>query len=54
MVSGTNDRYLQKGVAIPLIYEKMEPNLVWLGITRQIKELSNAFRRWSRIWFGWE
>lgn len=43
MVSGTNDRYLQKGVAIPLIYEKMEPNLVWLGITRQIKELSNAF-----------
>ena len=29
MVSGTNDRYLQKGVAIRRIYEKLEPNLIW-------------------------
>jgi hypothetical protein len=29
MVSGTLDRYLQKGVALPLMYEKMEPYLQW-------------------------
>ena len=43
MISGTNDRYLQKGVAIPLIYEVMEPNLIWADVTRHIKEESNAF-----------
>ncbi len=43
MVSGTNDRYLQKGVAFPLIYEVMEPNLIWGGMTRHVKEDTNAF-----------
>jgi len=43
MVSGTNDRYLQKGVAFPMIYEVMEPNLIWGGMTRHIKETTNAF-----------
>ena len=43
MVSGTNDRYLQKGVALPLIYEVMEPNLLWAGMTRQIQDDNNAF-----------
>jgi len=43
MVSGTNDRYLQPDVALPLIYEKMEPNLIWAGMTRQIKDETNAF-----------
>lgn len=43
MISGTNDRYLQKGVAIPLIYEKMEPNLIWDALVRQIPETTNAF-----------
>lgn len=32
MVSGTLDRYLQKGVALPLMYEKMEPNLQWANL----------------------
>ena len=43
MVSGTNDRYLQKGVALPLIYEVMEPNLIFSGMTRHIKEDTNSF-----------
>ena len=43
LVSGTVDRYLQKGVALPLIYEIMEPNLIWAGMLRQVKEDSNAF-----------
>ena len=43
MVSGTNDRYLQKGVALPLIYEVMEPNLIWGGMTRHVQESTNAF-----------
>ena len=29
MVSGTLDKYLQPGVAIRKIYEKVEPNLIW-------------------------
>ena len=29
MVSGTLDRYLQPGVAIRKVYEKVEPNLIW-------------------------
>ena len=43
MVSGTNDRYLQSKVALPLIYKIMEPNLIWLNMTHQIKEDTNAF-----------
>lgn len=44
MVSGTNDRYLQKEVALPLIYEKMEPNLFWDKLTILKSEKSNAFQ----------
>ncbi len=43
LVSGTVDRYLQKGVALPLIYEVMEPNLIWADFLKQIKEDSNSF-----------
>lgn len=28
-VSGTNDRYLKKTVALPVIFKIMEPNLIW-------------------------
>ena len=44
MVSGTNDRYLQKGVALPIIYEKMEPNLIWDKLTILKSEPTNAFQ----------
>jgi hypothetical protein len=43
LVSGTVDRYLQKGVALPLIYEIMEPNLIWADMLKQVPEDSNAF-----------
>lgn len=44
MVSGTNDRYLQKGVAIRRIYEKLEPNLIWGNwITDPIQEDRASF-----------
>lgn len=45
MVSGTNDRWLQKGVALPLIYEKMEPALMWAtgDYIKVIKEDNDAF-----------
>jgi len=43
LVSGTVDRYLQKGVALPLIYEIMEPNLIWADMLKQVPEESNSF-----------
>ena len=45
MVTGTNDRWLQKGVALPLIYEKMEPALMWASgsFIKVIKEDNNTF-----------
>lgn len=43
MVSGTNDRYLRSNVAIPIAYEKMEPNLIFGDIIKNVKEESNAF-----------
>ena len=43
LLSGTVDRYLQKGVALPLIYEIMEPNLIWADMLKQVPEESNAF-----------
>lgn len=43
MVSGTNDRYLRSDVAIRTIYEKLEPNLIFLDLVTPIKEESNAF-----------
>jgi hypothetical protein len=42
-VAGTNDRYLRSEVAIPIAYEKMEPNLIWGDIIKNVKEESNAF-----------
>jgi hypothetical protein len=42
-VSGTNDRWLQKGVAIPLIYEKMEPLLMWGKHLMTIPETEESF-----------
>jgi hypothetical protein len=43
MVSGSNDRFLRKEVAIRIAYERMEPNLVWTDFLPAIKEESNAF-----------
>jgi hypothetical protein len=43
MVSGTNDRFLRKEVAIRLAYEKMEPNLIWGDFVNQIQEQTNSF-----------
>ncbi len=43
VVSGTVDRYLQKGVALRLVYEIMEPNLIWADYLKQVPEDSNAF-----------
>jgi len=43
MVSGTNDRFLQKDVALRMVYPKMEPNLIWLDFFTPIKEDSSAF-----------
>lgn len=43
MVTGTNDRYLKKEVAIPLAYEIMEPSLIWGNFVRKVKEDTNAF-----------
>jgi len=43
MVSGTNERYLQKGVALPLMYEKMEPYLQWGSWLNLIPSPDQAF-----------
>ena len=43
MVSGTNERYLQKGVALPLMYEKMEPYLQWGNWINLILSTDQAF-----------
>ncbi len=43
MVSGTNDRYLTPGVALPLLFTVMEPNLIWGALTRHVKEDDDAF-----------
>ena len=43
MVSGTNDRFLRKEVAIRLAYERMEPDLVWTNFLPTIQEQTNAF-----------
>jgi len=43
MVSGTNDRFLRTNVAIRSVYEKLEPNLIFLDLVTPIKEESNAF-----------
>ncbi len=42
-ISGTVDTYLQKDVALPLVYEVMEPNLIWPELLRQVPETTNAF-----------
>lgn len=43
MVSGTNDRFLRKDVAIRLAYEKAEPNLIWSEFVTMVPEQTNAF-----------
>lgn len=43
MVSGTLDRYLRKEVALPIVYEKMEPALLWQNYVRMVPEESEAF-----------
>ena len=43
VVSGTNDRWLQKGIALPLIYEKMEPLLMWPKYLMAIPETEESF-----------
>lgn len=43
MVSGTLDRYLQKGVALPLMYEKMEPYLQWGNWINSLPSDDQAF-----------
>ena len=43
MVSGTNDRFLQKDVALRMVYPKVEPNLVWLDYFTPIQEDHSAF-----------
>lgn len=43
MVSGTLDRYLQKGVALPLMYEKMEPYLQWGNWINLIPSADQSF-----------
>jgi len=42
-VTGTNDRYLRAGVAIPIAMKQMEPNLVFTNMIPAIKEDQNAF-----------
>lgn len=43
MVSGTNDRYLQKGVVLRSVYEQVEPNLIWMGYANKFKEDDASF-----------
>lgn len=43
LVSGTVDKYLRKGAALRLIYEVMEPNLIWSAFVTPISEESNSF-----------
>lgn len=41
-VSGTNDRYLKKSVALPIIYKIMEPNLIWVDLVPAVGSSSRA------------
>lgn len=43
MVSGTVERFLQKGVALRMVYEKVEPNLIFTNFVTLMKEESNGF-----------
>lgn len=43
MVSGTNDRYLRKEAALPIVYEKMEPVLKFAQLIRLVPEDDEAF-----------
>ena len=43
MVSGTNDRWLRAGVAIPAAIKVMEPNLVFTNMIKAIREDKNSF-----------
>ena len=43
MVTGTLERYLQKGVALPLMYEKMEPYLQWGNWITTLPSTDQAF-----------
>lgn len=43
MVSGTNDRWLQPDVALPIMYEKAEPYLNWLDWVTPQKEEESVF-----------
>ena len=43
MVSGTNSRFLQKGVALRSVYEMVEPNLIWMDYSKPIREAKADF-----------
>lgn len=43
-VSGTNDRYLKKEVALPIIYRIMNPNLIWTDMIPRVASTSRAIQ----------
>lgn len=43
MVSGTNDKWLRKEMALPILYAKMEPALIWQNYVRMVPEEDDAF-----------
>lgn len=48
MVTGTNEKWLQAGVALTVMYEKAEPNLNWLDyVTLQPEETGSFMYRYN-------
>ncbi len=43
LITGSVDEFLQPSYALPLIYEIMEPNLIWPDLLKAVPESSNAF-----------